>query len=281
VTTSPTLQAKLPPSAARGFTLVEMAIVLAIVGVLVTSMMFTLSAQIEQRSFNDTQSRLESAREAVLAYAIANGRLPCPATSASAGAEVRLGTGVCGATTGTAFDYYGGVSGGVTGGLLPAVTLGYQPIDSSGFALDGWGNRIRYAVSRVNTGSFPANFTNKTNMQTNGLTVLPNDLIVCASATGIVPAGSPPNCGASASNAVTNQTTVVALLYSLGKNGTTAVTLGTDEAANENRSAANDAVFIYHTPAPTTAANGEFDDQMLWITVGALYSKLLAAGVLP
>ena len=75
MTTSPTLQAKLPPSAARGFTLVEMAIVLAIVGVLVTSMMFTLSAQIEQRSFNDTQSRLESAREAVLAYAIAVGLL--------------------------------------------------------------------------------------------------------------------------------------------------------------------------------------------------------------
>lgn len=256
-----------------------MAIVLAIVGVLITSMMLTLSAQIEQRNFNDTQARLEAAREAVLAYAIANGRLPCPATSASAGAEVRLASGVCGATTGTAFDYYGGVSGGVTGGLLPAVTLGYQPVDSSGFAMDGWGNRIRYAVSRVTTPSFSANFTNKTNMQTNGLTVLPNDLVVCASATGINPGGSPPSCGSAAS--VTNQTTVVAILYSPGKNGTSPVALGTDEAANENRSGANDAVFIFHTPTSSTATNGEFDDQMLWIPVGMLYSKLLSAGLLP
>lgn len=263
----------------EGFTLVEMAIVLAIVGVLITSMMLTLSAQIEQRSFNDTQTRLEAARDALLAYAIANGRLPCPATSASAGSEVRLASGVCGATTGTAFDYYGGVSGGVTGGLLPAVTLGYQPVDSSGFAMDGWGNRIRYAVSRVTTPSFSANFTNKTNMQTNGLTVLPNDLVVCASASGINPGGSPPSCGTAAS--VTNQTTVVAILYSPGKNGTSPVALGTDESANENRSGANDAVFVFHTPAPSTAANGEFDDQMLWIPVGMLYSKLLSAGVLP
>jgi hypothetical protein len=235
---------------------------------------------VEQRSFNDTQSRLEAARDAVLAYAIANGRLPCPATSASAGAEVRLASGVCGATTGTAFDYYGGVRGGVTGGLLPAVTLGYQPIDASGFAVDGWGNRIRYAVSRVTTPSFTANFTNKANLQSNGLTILPNDLVVCASATGTVPGASPPSCGPAA-NSVTNQATIVALLYSPGKNGTSPVALATDEAANENRSGANDAVFIFHTPTSSAAANGEFDDQMLWIPVGMLYSKLLSAGVLP
>ncbi len=263
----------------RGFTLVEMAVVLAIVGVLISSMMLTLSAQVDQRNFNDTQARLEAARDAILAYAIANGRLPCPATSASAGAEVRLGTGVCGATTGTNFDYYGGVSGGVTGGLLPAVTLGYQPVDSAGFAVDAYGNRIRYAVSRVTTPSYTANFTSKTNMQANGLTVLPNDLVVCASSTGTLPGNTPPSCGTATS--ITNQQTIVALIYSSGKNGASAVALGNDEAANENRSGANDAVFVFHTPAPSTATNGEFDDQMLWIPVGMLYSKLLAAGILP
>ena len=262
-----------------GFTLVEMAVVLAIVGVLISSMMLTLAAQVDQRSFNDTQARLEAARDAILAYAIANGRLPCPATSASAGAEVRLGTGVCGSTTGTNFDYYGGVSGGVIGGLLPAVTLGYQPVDTAGFAVDGWGNRIRYAVSRVTTPSFTANFTNKANMQANGLTVQPNDLVVCASSTGSLPGNTPPSCGTAAS--VTNQATIVALIYSPGKNGTSAVALGNDEAANENRAGANDALFVSHTPTPSTATNGEFDDQLLWIPIGMLYSKLLAAGILP
>jgi hypothetical protein len=36
-----------------------------------------------------------------------------------------------------------------------------------------------------------------------------------------------------------------------------------------------------HTPAPTGAAGGEFDDQVLWKSVGTLYSKLVAAQVLP
>jgi hypothetical protein len=40
-------------------------------------------------------------------------------------------------------------------------------------------------------------------------------------------------------------------------------------------------VFVWHTPSPAGAAGGAFDDQMTWITVGELYAKLIAAGVLP
>ena len=38
-------------------------------------------------------------------------------------------------------------------GFLPAVTLGFSPVDSNGYAVDSWGstqNRIRYAVSNAN-----------------------------------------------------------------------------------------------------------------------------------
>lgn len=263
----------------RGFTLAELAIVLVIISFLLGGTMAMISAQTEQRYWNDTQSRLEAARDAILGYAIANGRLPCPANSASAGAEVHV-SGVCGAA-GNTYDYYGGVVAGVTYGLMPAVTVGYQPVDSQGFALDAWGNRIRYTVSRVTTPvTTSANFTNATNMKASGVTVLPNDLVVCASATGFV-AGPPGSCGGVAANWVTGGTTVVAVLYSPGKNGREPVTLGADEAANEDRSATNDAVFVSHTPAPTGAAGGEFDDQVLWISVGTLYAKLIAAGVLP
>ena len=69
---------------------------------------------------------------------------------------------------------------------------------------------------------------------------------------------------------------VVALVFSTGKNGATGGT-GADEAANLD----GNATFVFHTPTPGTAANGEFDDQFTWITVGELYGKLLAAGVLP
>ena len=256
---------------------------LIIVGFLLGGMMTMLSVQVEQRNWSDTQRQLEAARDAILGYAIANGRLPCPATSASAGAEVRVvATGVCGAA-GNPQDYYGGVIAGVTYGLMPAVTVGYQPVDTQGFALDAWGNRLRYAVSRVTAPvTTSANFTLAANLKASGVTVLPNDLIVCVSPTApLVSVGPPPTCGSTAANWVTGQTTVVAMLYSPGKNGRTLITLGTDEATNENRAATNDAIFISHPPTSSTAANGEFDDQVLWISVGTLYSKLIAAGILP
>lgn len=271
------------PRLLAGFTLAELAIVLVIVSFLLGGTMAMVSAQTEQRYWTDTQSRLEAARDAILGYAIANGRLPCPAMyqdATSVGTEVRQASGVCGAA-GNTYDYYGGVVAGVTYGLMPAVTVGYQPVDTQGFAQDAWGNRIRYAVSRVNTPGLspPENFTNAATLKASGVSVLPNDLIVCASATGIV-AGPPGGCGAAA-NQVTGTTTVVAVVYSPGKNGRSPAALGADEAANENRTATNDAVFVSHTPAPSGAAGGEFDDQVLWIAVGTLYAKLIAAGVLP
>lgn len=267
------------PRLQPGFTLAEMAIVLLILSFLLGGTMAMISSQTEQRNWNDTQSRLEAARDAILGYAIANGRFPCPANSNSAGAEVQA-AGVCGAA-GNTYDYYGGVVAGVTYGLLPAVTIGYQPVDSQGFALDAWGNRIRYAVPRLTTPvTTSANFTNAANLKTSGISVLPNDLVVCASAAGIA-AGPPGSCGAVPANWVTKQGVVVAILYSPGKNGRAPSALGADEAANENRAATNDAVFVSHTPAPTGAVGGEFDDQVLWISVGTLYAKLIAAGVLP
>jgi prepilin-type N-terminal cleavage/methylation domain-containing protein len=270
-----------------GFTLAEIAIVLVIVAFLLGGMMAMFSSQTDQRKWNGTQSQLEAARDALLGYAIANGRLPCPAAYkdiTSVGTEVRQASGTCGAAghnpTTNPQDYYGGTVPGtppVTYGLLPAVTIGYQPVDSQGFALDAWGNRIRYAVSST---SYP-NFTDKGTMQTSGVSFQPNDLVVCTSATGILPAASPPSCGAVATNSVTSQKTVVAVLYSPGKNGLGQVTPGLDEKTNGNPTGANDPVFISHTPTPIGAANGEFDDQVLWISVGTLYSKLIAAGVLP
>src|SRR6266571_3407425 len=93
-------------SLATGFTLVELAVVLAIVGLLLGSLMYTLSAQVEQRNFEETRRRLEQARELVLAFAIVNGRLPCPARSNSSGFEARDATnGNC--TSGGLDDYYG------------------------------------------------------------------------------------------------------------------------------------------------------------------------------
>ena len=76
---------------------------------------------------------------------------------------------------------------------------------------------------------------------------------------------------------VLSQSLVGAIIFSTGKNATSGGGTGVDEAANLN----GDPIFVSHVPAPSGAANGEFDDQFTWITVGELYGKLIAAGVLP
>ena len=266
----------------RGFTLTELAVVMTIVAFLLASLMYTLSAQTDQRNLNETSRRLEQARELVLSFALINGRLPCPARSTSAGAEVRDATsGRC--WDGTLEDYYGGtLSGGATGGLLPAVTLGYAQVDPSGFALDAWGNRIRYAVAKsIASGTCSGSFTNPhwvnaTNMKTNGIACQPGDLLICKSSTGITSSA----CGGG-TNQLMSQSLVVAIIFSTGKNSTTSGGTGVDEAANLNGGGNADPVFVFHPPTASDFANGEFDDQFTWITVGELYGKLIAAGVLP
>jgi len=262
-----TLPAIATASNSRGFSLVEVAVVLAIVGLLLGSAMYTLSAQLEQRDETRTARFLDEARELLLAFAIVNGRLPCPARDTSGGDELRDDSGACRDAAGND-EYYRG--------LLPARALGLQEVDAQGFARDAWGNRIRYAVAKSVIGCAGApklpHFTSAANLKANGITCQPADLLICKSAAGIAPA----SCGPS-SNSLTNQNLVVAVLLSPGRNAALGRSAGPDEAANAD----GDAVFVARVPSPAGAVGGEFDDRLSWITVGELYGRMVAAGLLP
>ena len=116
-----------PSNSPRGFTLVELAVVLVIVSLLAGGLMMSIGAQVDQRSRNETQQTLQDARDALLGYAAshsaADGKpyLPCPDTDGD-GLENRT-AGACAGTDGS----------------LPWSTLGVG-------AQDGWGNRFRYHV---------------------------------------------------------------------------------------------------------------------------------------
>lgn len=261
-------RAGLRSRAARGFTLTELAVVLAIVGLLLAGLLLPLGTQVEQREVAETTRRLEDAREALIGFAIINGRLPCPAIGGTTGDEaLASGTAATGGPCTTNF-----------GGFLPARTIGLQQVDAQGYAIDAWNNRIRYAVastldtSAVNcaTPTLP-HFTLTANLKANGLSCRPNDIVVCGSSSGI----SGTSCNTAPS--VTNQQTVALMVFSTGKNGAIASAYGADEAANLN----GDAVFVSRTPSGSDAANGAYDDIMLWVPVGVLYSRLISAGVLP
>jgi prepilin-type N-terminal cleavage/methylation domain-containing protein len=122
----------------KGFTLVEMAIVLIIVGLLVSAFLAPLSAQRDLKDYTDTKLRLEQIREALYGYAIINGSLPCPATTANPSDNVNYGHGItpCPITAGA--------------GVLPWKDLGTQEIDAWGIqrnlTTDPW---IGYWIYRV------------------------------------------------------------------------------------------------------------------------------------
>ncbi len=236
-----------------GFTLIELAIVLVIVALLSGGLMMTLSAQYENVASSETQRRLNDAREALLGYAAANGRLPCPALGGATGIESPVGGGSCN-------DNWDG--------FLPAITLGISPTNENGYALDGWGNPIRYATTK--DVSSQVTTANQIKTAWNANTTLAGDLRVCNTAIGITGGGGSASC-ASGSNLATN---AVAVIYSRGNNGAT-VPISSDEIANGDA----DRAFVSHTPTPAGA--NEFNDLVIWISPNILYSRLIAAGRLP
>ena len=244
---------------ATGFTLVEMAVVLLIMGILLGGLLPTLSSRIEQQRLNDVRKQLDEMQQAVLGYTLINGRLPCPASSTSKGMESFSNGG--NATNGMCSNF--------DNGYAPAATLGLVTTD--GYAVDPWNNRIRYAVTKSNSNAF----TTSNGMNLVGLANLAPDLLVCTTANGI----SASSCASGA--ALTASPGVPLVIYSTGKNGSYGGT-GIDEAANPNpNSNNNDRVFVSHLPTAGSAANGEFDDVVIWLSPALLYYQMIAAGKLP
>lgn len=247
------LTAPLAPTVAqRGFTLIELAIVMFIVSLLLGGMLLPLSGQQDIRNYGDTQKILADARDALLGYAMANDRLPCPAAPGGTGVEDPVGGGVCNHP----YD-----------GFFPAVTLGIAPVDAQGYLLDGWGGdtirRVRYAVTKANASAF----TTQNGMKTTGITALAPDLKVCSTGVGLTaPTPDTADCAVN----TTLATDAVAVIYSLGKNAGTGGT-STDELPNVTA----DRAFV-NAPQSTV-----FDDQMVWLSKSTLFNRMVAAGKLP
>lgn len=246
-----------------GFTLVEMAIVLFIVALLLGGLLPTLSSQIDQQKSKETQKILTEAQDALTGFAIANGRLPCPAFSISMGLESFASSPLAG-------NPGNGICSNFFDGFLPAATLGLSPVDAEGFMLDGWNNRIHYAVANNTVSGVDNTFTQTNGMQTAsmGKIAAKELLYVCASATGITNS----DCGSAAK--LTDK--AVAIIYSLGKNGITTGATG-DEMGNPNPNSPHVAnkVFVSHEQTPT------FDDIVVWISPNILFNRMVAAGKLP
>jgi type II secretion system protein G len=219
---------------ASGFTLVEMAVVLVIVGLLLGGLLMPLSAQMDHSRLSEARRDLSEIKEALIGYALVNGRLPCPDTDDNGTDDGCLNTN----------------ANATSAGNLPWVELGVQ-------GTDPWGRRYQYRINNA----FSATFTLATTGNTTGV------IRVCTDNT----------C------ATTEVNNVPAVIYTSGKNGSAQPPAGADELENTVLTANPkfDRTFVSHEFTAPGAANGEFDDVVVWVSPNILFNRMVAAGKLP
>jgi prepilin-type N-terminal cleavage/methylation domain-containing protein len=123
-----------------GFTLVEMTVVLIILGLMLGWLLMPLEAQIDQKKIQETRVSIAEIKEALIGFAMINGRFPCPATVTDpASADFGVETVPC-------------PTAATSEGYLPWKTLGVIETDAWGdvqkTSAGGMAGYWRYRVDR-------------------------------------------------------------------------------------------------------------------------------------
>lgn len=271
----------------KGFSLVELAVVMMIVGLLLAAALIPFSTQIDLRSQADTQRTIDSVKESVIAFALANGRLPCPANGLAPSGSANAGQELYDTTAKNCSQIFG---------VVPWATLGVPEVDA-------WGRRFSYYVVQA----FADDYSKLTWFG-------PGQVATDCDPALSVPQFAVPSKPASFALCTLGNLTVnsrdetthvatpigsvlAAVIISHGKNGygayqssgllVSGVTAGSDEAAN----AIHVASTTFYSRPPTRAASPctdtgagnfcEFDDLVAMITPNVLIARMVSAGRLP
>lgn len=270
----------------RGFTLIELAVVVFVVTIILGSILVPLSAQVEQRQIAEAQRQMEEIKEAIIGYAIWQGYLPCPDKTVSGGIGLpNDGLEDRGAPC-AQFE-----------GNVPWATLGLASVDP-------WGSRFRYRVTAIyadhtNRFALDASPSASTPPENGGAIRLCSQVNV-STTPATCPVGEELTVNAAAFNSP------VAVIVSHGPNRWGAISASTSalmlpsgctsvaactsgmsafERANadEGFSTQTPAIrtFVSRSPSSVDSSTGAFDDLVVWLSPHVLRNRMVAAGKLP
>jgi prepilin-type N-terminal cleavage/methylation domain-containing protein len=285
----------------RGFTLIELAIVLVIVTILIGGLAMPLSAQIQARRIAETQKILEEAREAIIGYAMSNTTSACkcaytsdvldesPATTC----PINLcPTSVTGTATLTILPRH----------FLPCPDLMQndpeESVDNDGDGSlrdlnNGREDRYTTGINEGKCATLSGNFPWVT-LGTASQDAWGNRLRYAATAefankkTGFssTDTGSLQICSTSGCATVDVAIDVPAVLVSHGPNGWGARSIHNkilkDPTSDDEKENINASLnFVSRSPSRAGDAAGEFDDLVKWISADQLRGRICPAGGCP
>ncbi len=240
----------------QGFTLIEMAMVIFILGLMMSAFLEPLATRVEEEQRNNTQIQLDDIEEVLYGYVLRNNTLPCPDCTATAVA----GCGAATAGDGIADQTVPGVCD-TEFGNLPWADLGVKGTDQ-------WENNFTYRVDDVfaditdGTGcAASATLSVSFSLCSDGdIEIFSSDTAADAGAVGDV------------------ATDIPAVVVSHGKNWASAAS--DDEGQNDpNINNDNDNEFV--DKDYSQAVGAEYDDMLIWISPHILKTMSVKAGILP
>ena len=249
----------------QGFTLIELAMVLLILGLLLSRFLAPLAARVEQQQRNNTQIQLDEIKEVIYGFVLQNHYFPCPDCSDNTGGCAVVEASDPDDINDGEEDFVNGAGTSLICandyGNLPWVTLGVKGTDE-------WNNIFTYHVDRDFADRDDPDKSDGTGCAASA--TLNVSFSLCS--VGNIDVWNMADTADPDYARVADD--IPAIVVSHGKNF-----LDNAPSADETENLNNNTTFV--NTVYNTATGTEFDDMLIWISPHILRTMSVKAGILP